>query len=134
MAGKPLILMVEDNELDVSLLREALNDASFDVDIVSVGTCFEAVTFLERAGKHRDARRPDAILIDLNLPMDSGDLLLAFLARTDHFRAIPAAAYSSAHARLAGDAVFLPKPDSFDRFDHVVDWLRGSCRTSALEA
>jgi two-component system, chemotaxis family, response regulator Rcp1 len=132
MAAKPFILMVEDNPLDVTLLREAMRDSALDGEVGAVATCFEAVTLLERAGKHARARRPDAILIDLNLPMDDGTQLLAFLSRSDRHRAIPAAVYSSAPATgLAADTVYLVKPATFAGFAPVLEWLREALRLAA---
>ena len=126
---KTLILMVEDNEHDVRLLREAVADAALAIDILPVVSCLEAVAFLERVGRFRNAGRPDLILVDLNLPMDNGAQLFAFLKKSDRHRTIPAVVYSSSSsesavvARLPAEE-FLAKPDGLEGFARVVDRLK----------
>ncbi|MBA3709353.1 MAG: response regulator [Planctomycetes bacterium] len=133
---KPQILMLEDNEHDVLLLREAAADSGFAVEIMAVGSCLDAVAFLERVGKYRNACKPDLILVDLNLPMDHGTQLLAFLKKSEPHRAIPALVYSSSSseqeltARMPAEE-FLLKPDNFEGFARVLDRLKESLPAAA---
>jgi two-component system, chemotaxis family, response regulator Rcp1 len=66
------ILLVEDNAGDVRLTREALREAEVAVDLVAVPDGEQALAFLRNQEPHRDAVRPDLILLDLNLPKKNG--------------------------------------------------------------
>jgi CheY-like chemotaxis protein len=68
----PLILLVEDNAGDVRLTREALREAQVAVELVAVPDGEQALAYLRRTGEHAEARRPDLILLDLNLPKKNG--------------------------------------------------------------
>lgn len=67
------ILLVEDNPGDVRLVEEKLKEADFDPTLHVVSDGYEAISFLERSGQHRNAPRPDLILLDLHLPRMDGD-------------------------------------------------------------
>jgi CheY-like chemotaxis protein len=66
------VLLVEDNEADVRLTREALREAGEDVRLSAVGDGDKAIAFLRREEGFTDAPRPDLVLLDLNLPRKSG--------------------------------------------------------------
>jgi len=71
--GKPVeILLVEDNPGDVDLAKAALEDSKVRNALHVVNDGEEAMTFLRRRGKHKDAPRPDLVLLDLNLPKKDG--------------------------------------------------------------
>ena len=83
------ILLVEDNPGDVRLTREALRDAKVRNQLSSVKDGVEALAFLRRAGPYSAARRPDLILLDLNLPRKGGREVLAEIKADQHLRRIP---------------------------------------------
>jgi chemotaxis family two-component system response regulator Rcp1 len=66
------ILLVEDNAGDVRLTREALREAQVAVELTAVPDGEQALAFLRNEGEHAGARRPDLILLDLNLPKKNG--------------------------------------------------------------
>ena len=66
------ILLVEDNAGDVRLTREALREAEVAVELVAVPDGEHALEFLRNEGAYGDAKRPDLILLDLNLPKKNG--------------------------------------------------------------
>ena len=71
--GKPVeILLVEDNPGDVDLAKAALEDSKMRNTLHVVNDGEEAMAFLRRRGKHKDAPRPDLVLLDLNLPKKDG--------------------------------------------------------------
>jgi chemotaxis family two-component system response regulator Rcp1 len=87
---KPVeILLVEDNEADVRLTREALKENKVANNLYVVGDGEEAIAFLRQKGKYADAPRPDLILLDLNLPKKDGREVLAEIKVDDELKRIP---------------------------------------------
>ena len=70
-----LILLVEDDESDQLLTREALAETDSPLDAVMVSDGEEALDYLRRKGKYGDAARPDLIVVDLNMPKVNGQRL-----------------------------------------------------------
>ena len=66
------ILLVEDNPGDIRLTLEALKDIKVLNQVSVAKDGVEALAFLRREGKYREAVRPDLILLDLNLPKKDG--------------------------------------------------------------
>jgi two-component system, chemotaxis family, response regulator Rcp1 len=83
------ILLVEDNEGDARLTREAMRDSKINNVLHHVGDGVEAMAFLHREGVHADAPRPDLILLDLNLPRKDGREVLAEIKTDPDLRRIP---------------------------------------------
>ncbi len=71
------VLLVEDDAGDVLLIREAFehNKVHNNLEVVSDGV--DAIAFLRREGEYAEARRPDLVLLDLNLPRKDGRAVLA---------------------------------------------------------
>ena len=65
-----VVLLVEDSAGDVRLTREAFREAKIRINLQVASDGAEATDFLNRAGEHANAPRPDLILLDLNLPKE----------------------------------------------------------------
>jgi CheY-like chemotaxis protein len=83
------VLLVEDSPGDVRLTREALKDAKVRISLHVALDGIEAMAFLERAGKHAGAPRPDLILLDLNLPRKDGREVLKEIKESPSLKSIP---------------------------------------------
>lgn len=66
------ILLVEDNEGDIVLTLEAFEESRILNKFSVVRNGKEALDFLFRRPPYQDAREPDIILLDINLPLKSG--------------------------------------------------------------
>lgn len=84
-----LILVLEDNPDHTRLIKDALNEKSFQHQIVAIADGTQAMDFLHRRGEYVDAPRPDLILLDLNLPGKDGRELLAEIKADPRLRRIP---------------------------------------------
>jgi two-component system, chemotaxis family, response regulator Rcp1 len=83
------ILLVEDNPGDERLTREALKEGKVYHKLHWAKDGVEAMEFLQRRGKYRDAPRPDIILLDLNLPKKDGREVLSEIKQDADLRYIP---------------------------------------------
>lgn len=80
------ILLVEDNEGDIMLTKEALEDAKILIDLDVKKDGKQAIDFLSRLAS---ADMPDLVLLDVNLPKKSGHEVLKFIKEHEGLRHIP---------------------------------------------
>ncbi|SCF19095.1 response regulator [Micromonospora chokoriensis] len=121
------ILVVDDDPGDVLMIEEALADSDVDkvIDVVSDGE--EAMEFLRAEGRHQDARRPDVILLDLNMPRMDGRQVLGAVKQDEDLRTIPIVVLTTSNAdtdivgsyTLQANA-YVTKPIDLDDFNDVV--------------
>jgi chemotaxis family two-component system response regulator Rcp1 len=90
MMVRPIeILLVEDNPGDIRLTKEALKEAKVLNTLTVVQDGVDALTCLRRQGQYADAKRPDLILLDLNLPRKDGREVLAEIKNDEALKFIP---------------------------------------------
>jgi len=83
------ILLVEDNEGDILLTREALEEAKIHIELSVVKDGKEAIDFLNKQGKHIDTAMPDLLLLDVNLPKKNGHEVLQYIKGNANLKHIP---------------------------------------------
>lgn len=83
------ILLVEDNPADVRLTMEALKEEKIFNNLNVVNDGVEAMDYLNKKGKYSAAKRPDLILLDLNLPRKDGREVLSEIKGDEKLRVIP---------------------------------------------
>ncbi|MBF6090666.1 response regulator [Nocardia cyriacigeorgica] len=89
-AGRPIdVLLVEDDEGDELMTREAFEDNKIGNTLHVVRDGEQALHFLYRTGVHTEAPRPDLILLDLNLPKYDGRQVLAKIKSDPDLAHIP---------------------------------------------
>ena len=92
------ILLVEDNPGDERLTREALKEGKVYSNLYWVKDGVEAMEFLRRQGRHKDAVRPDIVLLDLNLPKKDGREVLEEIKTDDDLKRIPVVVLTTSKA------------------------------------
>jgi CheY-like chemotaxis protein len=124
------ILLVEDSPSDVAMTLAALREGHILNDIHVAGDGELAMDFLRRRGKHRDAPRPDLILLDLNLPKKDGREVLAEVKADDDLRAIPVVVLTTStdesdvlHSYNLHANSYVRKPLGFEQFLAVVQQI-----------
>ena len=87
---KPVnILLVEDSDDDVILVRAALKHGRVANDLFVVHNGDDAMAFILNRGRYADSPRPDLVLLDLNLPGRTGQEVLEEIKQTPQLRSIP---------------------------------------------
>jgi CheY-like chemotaxis protein len=94
------VLLVEDNLSDVRLTREAFQEINASVRLAVAHDGDHALSLLRREGPHREAPRPQLILLDLNLPRMSGHDVLAEIKSDPGLRSIPVIVLTTSHAEV----------------------------------
>lgn len=129
--GRPVeILLIEDNPGDVRLARESLKEAKAANRLHVVGDGDRALRYLRRQGQYAGASRPDLILLDLNLPGQSGHEILAAIKGDEDFEEIPVVVLTSSSCetdilesyRLKANC-YVTKPARFDQLVKLIQQL-----------
>ncbi len=92
------ILLVEDSPTDAMMAREALSHNKVLNKLHLVEDGVEAMAFLRRQGRYKQAPRPGLILLDLNLPKKSGLEVLAEVKADDALKFIPVVVLTTSQA------------------------------------
>lgn len=92
------ILLVEDNEGDILLTREALNQGKIINTISVVKDGKEAINYMERNPPYTESLLPDLILLDINLPKMNGHEVLQNLKANNKFKQIPVIMFTTSSA------------------------------------
>jgi CheY-like chemotaxis protein len=88
--GRPIdILLVEDSPSDVAMTVAAFREGRIANDLHVVTDGNDALAYLRKQPPFTDARRPDIVLLDLNLPKIDGREVLAELKEDDDLKDIP---------------------------------------------
>ena len=83
------ILLVEDNEGDILLTKEAFDDTKIPIQLSIVKDGKEAMDFVNQSGKYRNTELPDLLLLDVNLPKKSGHEVLKYIKEAENLKHIP---------------------------------------------
>jgi len=83
------ILLAEDNPGDARLAVEALKEAKVRNRVHTVENGVEAMAFLRKEGKYKQAPRPQVILLDLNMPKKDGRQTLKEIKTDKDLKRIP---------------------------------------------
>jgi CheY-like chemotaxis protein len=92
------ILLVEDNEGDIELTKEAFEDAKFRNHLHVAEDGDEALDYLFKRNGYEDAVIPDIILLDLNLPGTDGKEVLVTIKADPLLKRIPVIVLTSSQA------------------------------------
>lgn len=117
------VLLVEDSVADIDLIRRALHGVGtvFSLSVVLDGN--EALDYLFQRGKHNSVKRPDFIVLDVNLPGKDGHEVLQEIKNDTELRRIPVVVFSSSESKrtirrsyeLCANC-YVKKPTELDEF------------------
>jgi CheY-like chemotaxis protein len=117
------ILLVEDADADVYLVREALDRCGLEYNLSVMDNGEEAVQFVDRAEGDPEAPLPHLVLLDLNLPKKSGGKVLEHLRNSHRLGDLPVVILTSsdspkdkATAARFNATDYFRKPSNLDDF------------------
>jgi two-component system, chemotaxis family, response regulator Rcp1 len=138
-SGRPVrILQVEDSPGDVRLTREVFREATVENELEVVEDGERALAYLRREPPYENRKRPDMVLLDLNLPRKDGREVLHELRADPGLRRMPVIVLTtSAAERDIAESydmsvnAYLTKPVDLGQFVDVVRsiesfWLRNA--------
>jgi CheY-like chemotaxis protein len=126
------ILLIEDNAGDARLAREALREARVNNRLTWLADGVEALAYLRQECNYAGARRPDLILLDLNIPRKDGREVLAAIKSDAQLRRIPVVILTSSREERdivdsyrLGVNSYITKPVDFERLLGKIQALLG---------
>jgi CheY-like chemotaxis protein len=136
------ILLIEDNPAEIQITQRAFRESGFPAELLVVRDGREAFDYLMRQGAHASNagwRRPDLILLDLNLPGMRGREILERLRATPALQTIPVVVLTSSRRPedvdelySAGANTYMEKPQDFARFVQVLQVIQRYWFATAL--
>jgi CheY-like chemotaxis protein len=126
MPGVPdrmLILLADDDEDDRVLIEEALKDSQMRARLRTVEDGEELLDYLKRRGEYGEGevpRRPELVLLDLNMPRVNGHEALERIKQDPELRSIPVIVFTTSTSEDdversydAGCNTYITKPRSY---------------------
>lgn len=92
------ILIVEDNEADVEMVRRSLQEEIPVCNLTVASDGAEALDCLFKRGRFSNVARPQLILLDLNMPGMNGKDALKVIKGDEHLKSIPVAILTSSNS------------------------------------
>jgi CheY-like chemotaxis protein len=135
------ILLVEDNPADVHIAQRALRESDSPVALIVVRDGQEALDYLRRRTNSDGVpwRRPDLILLDMNLPRLGGLDVLRHIRADAGLRNVPVVVLTSSRRPedvrqmyAAGANTYIEKPQDFCRFVQVLQTIQRYWLDTAL--
>lgn len=126
------ILLVDDNEDDVYLTREAFEAASLKVNLHHVDNGEKCLQFLRKQGPYADVPSPDLILLDMHMPVMDGHEVLKEIVKDDKLRHLPVVVLTTSYEAADIQKMYglrcnsyITKPVDFDKFVKAIGQLAG---------
>lgn len=92
------VLLVEDNPGDVLITKEAFEKAEVKANMSIAKDGEEAIKFLSKVKELKEGnKKPDLVLLDLNLPKVNGKEVLKIIKKDNKLRHIPVVILSSSN-------------------------------------
>lgn len=92
------VLLIEDSPSDARLTQEAFRDGKIANNLTIVTDGAEGLAYLRQQGPYAQSRRPDLVLLDLNLPKVDGREVLRQIKCDEKLRSIPVVILTTSEA------------------------------------
>ncbi len=120
---KTEILLIEDDDGDVEIIKSTLEENKRPTCVSVVRDGESALKFLRKKDCYAAAKRPDLILLDLNLPRKDGRELLDTIKQDPVFKIIPVIVITGSYedrdiimSYMLYANAYVVKPADYDKF------------------
>lgn len=127
---KAHFLLVEDDDDHAELVEFSMKNIDGSNSLERVCNGKEAIAYLMREAPFTEAKRPDVILLDLNMPMVNGHEVIKFAKSNPDFRTIPIVVLTTSNAEQDRNRAYqahansyVVKPLDFTLFQKLVSDL-----------
>lgn len=126
------ILLVDDNDDDVFLTREAFATANLRVNLEHVNNGEKCLQYLRKQAPYEDAVTPDLILLDMHMPVMDGYEVLSEIVKDEKLQHMPVVVLTTSYE--AADikkmyglrcSSYITKPVNFESFVTAIGQLAG---------
>ena len=121
------VLLVEDNEDDIVIIQEVFADMKLASIVNTVRDGEEALAYLGRKGKFKVARKPDIVLLDINMPKKNGFEVLEAMKKDPRLQALPVIMLTTSHREedvvrsyATGACSYMHKLVDLDQFKRLI--------------
>jgi len=122
------ILIVEDDMGDVELIRESVKMSKLKMILKHVPDGQECMEYLRKQGQYKSMKKPDLVLLDLNLPKKDGRQVLEEMKSDPVLKRIPVVILTTSDheadikkAYALGANCFVTKPVDFQQIKKIVN-------------
>ena len=126
------ILLVDDNDDDVFLTREAFNAASLKVNLQRVDNGEKCLQYLRKQAPYENAVTPDLILLDMHMPVMDGYEVMSEIVKDEKLNHLPVVilttSYEAADVKKMYGlrcSSYITKPVNFESFVAAIGQLAG---------
>ncbi len=117
------VLVVEDNQGDIDLIKEVFADSQFPINLHIVEDGMRAIAYLRQVDEYASACVPHLILLDLNLPCKGGLEVLKDIKTDNNLKHIPVMVLTTSdsqqdicQAYYLGANCYIKKPLGLEEF------------------
>ena len=121
------LLMIDDDQSDLYLAKRAFKKCGTPVNVQVARHGEEALSLLRQEGAHEEAKRPDLILLDLNMPRMNGHEFLERMKADDELKSIPIIVMSMSESDVDIEksynlqaSAYISKPIELEAFSEVI--------------
>jgi len=131
-----LVLLIEDNPIDVFVIKEVLEGCGPDLDVRLISNGHAALLYLQELDRDQTAPRPALVLLDLNLPKVAGIEVLRALRSSPQCSGIPVIVVTSSSAyadrsaaQQLGAAGYFQKPTELAAYGELAELVKRALDT-----
>jgi two-component system, chemotaxis family, response regulator Rcp1 len=126
------ILIAEDNPADVFLIRESIESANLNAELIVVPDGDKAIRFFQRADLDPAAPCPSVVILDINLPKRPGREVLHRMRQSPRCAKALVLVVTSSDSerdreemRSLGARAYFRKPSEYDSFMKLGEIIKG---------